>query len=246
MKNIFRTVKIMMLLVIASFSTKTLAQQGLSQKQLEKHKADYSVKTQSLGMAIKPSFFYEKKIDLNKVEEFKSVGLDLVAMGNKVGEYNFRENSLVSEVIIQGTIVAKTYHPAKNLNFHTTYKIQVDSYIKGSGASYIYVKTVSGAIGEDMFVNRSSEPKLYMGERVLMMLSKVDIAGYTQARAEGHFDKELNATSEDYVINGKYSLKANSYFDSDREFIGKLEDVSATISKIVSINDDSNFYSKKF
>ena len=57
----------------------------LTEKQLVEHKKDYAKKAENIGIAVKPEYFYKNKIDLNKVEAFKSVGLDLIKMGNKVG-----------------------------------------------------------------------------------------------------------------------------------------------------------------
>lgn len=250
MKKINR-LYVVVLTSIVFLSCKAVAQTPdngkLTKIQLEVHKKDYAKKAKDVGLIIKPEFFYKYKIDINKVKEFKAAGLDLIEMGQKVGVRNYKENSLASDIVLQGVIVEKNYNQDEEVYFHTTYKIEVKNKVKGDISSdYIYVKTVSGSIGEDRFVNRSTEPKLYLGENVLLMLNKVDVEGIEQARKEGYFEKKLNATSSDYTINGKYSLKANSFFNEHKEFMGNKNKVYSTIKNILTINDSNSFYFKKF
>ena len=238
-------------IIFILFSCKSIAQVSdgtkLSEKDKIEHKKNFSSKLKDLGMAIKPDYFYAKKINLTKINEFKKIGLDLVSMGNKVGTYNYKENVLISNLVIQGTIVEKKYHPKKELQFHTTYKIKIETVLKGNYSEpYVYVKMISGATGEDKFMRVSDEPQLFLGEKVLLMLNAVDVDEFSKAKKNGYFNKTLNATKTDYTISGKYSLKLDTYFNSHKERIGTKTEVQSLIKKIVAINQENNFYKLKF
>lgn len=230
-----------------SFSQASKEQNKLTEKQLSKHKTEYAEKVKSLGMAVKPDHFYKYKIDLNKISEFKALGLDVVALGNKAGEFSYKEYTLVSNYIVQGVVVERTYNQDKEDFFHTTYKIKVESVLKGNiTAEYIYIKTESGMIGEDSYVQSSTEPSIYLGEKVLLMLNRVDVAAVQAAKENGYFDKTLNATTNDFTINGKFTLKKETFFDSHKHYIGSKDEVFATIGQIQNINDENTFHTKKF
>jgi hypothetical protein len=251
MRLINNTLKSVTFLLFLLFSTISIAQKDqtkLSKKAMKQHKSSYATKIKSLGMAIKPEAFYRDQIDINKTEQFKSIGLDLVELGNKAGELNYKEYTLVSDVILNGVIIGRTYHEDENLYFHTTYKIKVDTVLKGSHLvnDFVFVKTVSGSIGNDTFMNSSIDPDLYIGEKVLLMLSPIDVEGFENARKNGYFEKILNATTEDFFIYGKYTLKHNYYFDNTKGLIGEKKEVCKKIQQIQEINSSHNFYSKSF
>ncbi|AXG70708.1 hypothetical protein KORDIASMS9_02954 [Kordia sp. SMS9] len=230
-----------------SFSQVSKEQSKLTGKQLAKHKAEYAAKVKALGMAVQPEYFYKLKIDINKVDEFKSVGVDLVELGNKAGEFTYKEYTLLSNYVVQGVVVERTYSQDKQDFFHTTYKIKVESSLKGGiSDEYIYVKTESGLIGEDSYVQSSTEPSIYLGEKVLLMLNRVDVAAAEAAREKGFFDKTLNATSNDFTINGKFTLKQETFFDSHKHYIGNKDEVFSNIGQVQSINKRETFHTKKF
>lgn len=230
-----------------SFSQASKEQSKLTGKQLSKHKTEYAQKVKSLGMSVKPEHFYKHKIDLNKINEFKSAGIDLVELGNKAGEFTYKEYTLVSNYIVQGVVVERTYNQDKQDFFHTTYKIKVESTLKGAiSAEYIYIKTESGLVGDDSYVQSSTEPSIFLGEKVLLMMNKVDVAAIETAKENGYFDKTLNATANDFTINGKFTLKKETFFDSHKHYVGNKDVVFSAISQIQSINDQKTFHTKKF
>ncbi len=247
-----KVVQLFLCSLVILFSAESLAQGSkgqskLTDKQQSKHKAEYAAKAKALGMAVQPEYFYKLKIDLNKVDEFKSAGVDLVELGNKAGEFTYKEYTLLSNYVVQGVVVERTYSQDKQNFFHTTYKIKVESALKGNiSQEYIYVKTESGLIGEDSYVQSSTEPNIYLGEKVLLMLNRVDVAAVEDAREKGYFDKTLNATSNDFTINGKFTLKQETFFDSHKHFIGRKDEVFSSIAQIKSINKSETFYTKKF
>jgi hypothetical protein len=233
--------------VLCSYKFAAQTPNKLSEKQILTQKKDYAEKAKSLGILVKPEYFYKYKININKISEFKSIGLDLVELGNKAGELTYKEYSLVSDAIVEGTVVERTYNQNKNAFFHTTYKIRVESVIKGSIVEdYIYIKTESGMVGDDSYVKSSTEPDIFIGEKVLFMLNKVDIESIKSAKEKGHFDKSLNAISNDFTVKGKFTLKEESFFDAHKHYIGKKDKVFSTINKIQSINDEKMFHNKKF
>lgn len=249
MKKIFLT----SLILSFFFSCKTYSQVPqkelvLSKQEIKKHKSSYQKKIKNLGIVATPQYFYKHKINVNKISEFKSLGIDLVEMSKKIGSYNYKEMALFSPVIIEGVIIGKEYDTDINSYFHTSYEVKISSLISGSTHSkdVITIKTRSGSIGEDKYVANNNEPNYFIGEKVLLMLKPVDIEGYKKDKKNGLFYYKINAKQTDFTVNDKYTFKSNLYFDRDKKMIGKKKVVITNLKKINRVNNRVLFNRESF
>ncbi|MDX9694789.1 MAG: hypothetical protein RBT49_03265 [Bacteroidales bacterium] len=79
------------------------------------------------------SVLFYNKINLNTIEEFKTMGVDLFELDNRKFEnINNREAILYSKICITGTVVDSISNPDPKSSYHTLYKIKVDKMYKGS------------------------------------------------------------------------------------------------------------------
>ena len=98
-------------------------------EELEKLYQKYRNKFLDLGFKAKGivSVLFYNKINLNTIEEFKTIGVDLFELDNREFEnINNREAILYSKVCITGTVVDSISNPNPKSNYHTLYKIKIN------------------------------------------------------------------------------------------------------------------------
>ncbi|MFT5750550.1 MAG: hypothetical protein ACI828_000932 [Flavobacteriales bacterium] len=212
------------------------------------HFKRYAQKLKSMGMVIKPDAYYQCKININKHEEFKENGLDLVKIGKGKELRGYRYYSLLSRAVVEGVVVEKTYITGADKVYHTNYKFKVLDVVKGKRlGEYINIKGQGGMLDEDTFVNVSHETNLLIGEKIMIMLYTIDIEkvqkevpDYSSGR------KNLNLSINDFLVYKKYILRENSFFDENKNFIGNKLEVYNTIKEITQTNESEPFEKVKF
>ena len=204
---------------------------------LEAYKDTYMKKYRELGFTKNiERYYYKEGINLNKYEALKALGLDLKDFDVQVRRLNYKENALISDVIVTGTIVKRTYNPNQDVYFHSDYEIKVEKVIKGENLpQIIHVKTISGPSGE-MFINTSEDPELFIGEKVLLCLDYVSINEMTKVKERNGKQYTINVSKGDLIINEKLSSKSGYLYNIAKDRIGSDKEIIEIMSKITSIN----------
>ena len=226
--------------------------QTKNEKKISEHQRNFNIKAKTLGISEYGSKdFYKLNININKIKEFKTEGIDLIALSEIISPGNYGETSLYSHAIVQGTIISKTYHPGSNNYFHTTYEIQVSNVLKGNiSQKVIELKTVSGLLDGDkeIYETALNEPSFFIGEEALFCMNIFDIQYYEEGRkySSSLIGKEFNIKPNQFIIQDKYYLKAGYFYDRLKGRIGTQEKVISTVKRITEINRVVNFDKVKF
>ncbi|OGE84962.1 MAG: hypothetical protein A2Y39_05690 [Candidatus Delongbacteria bacterium GWF2_40_14] len=102
---------------------------GMTKEELDIFKEDYM----KLEKQIYPyynigNWFYNLKIDLNKRDELKKVGVDLNRSGVPAEAKTYKENTLLSDVIVIGSIVGQEQPVGTD---RIAYAVKIDEVLKG-------------------------------------------------------------------------------------------------------------------
>lgn len=227
------------------------SQTNPDEKQLKvsNHLKSYGNKMTELGFKGNPDYFYDCKINLNKFNELKECGIDLISLSRKIGEYNYKEYSLVSPCIVKGVIQKKTYDQKASSYYHTDYTIKVNECLKSDVTigEFINVKTVTGVISQnkkDKYIIDDSEPRLYVGEEVILMLATIPQFVFDEKDQQGY---TVNAKETDYILYDKLKYKSGYYLDAHKNIIGNSKDIELLIKRINTVNGKaSNFEQIQF
>ncbi len=237
---------ILFIIVILAGISKIYSQETKKKEaQANAHMVSYETKLKELDILAYPKHFYDCKIDINKYNDLKDAGVDLVELGKKSGGYDYKEYCMLSSCIVKGKVISKEYHENNNNYFHTSYKFLVEKCLKSDYKlpETITIKTVSGPIENNRSVQTDVEPRLFLGEEVLVMLFNVsdEILNFDSS---GYYI--INADKSDYMIYEKFYQKSDIYIDSEKEIVGKASEIEKVITNLVKINKSDNFKNIKF
>jgi hypothetical protein len=175
-------------------------------------------KNKYLGLGLKAkgiiSVLFYNKINLNKIEEFKKIGIDIYELDKrKFVSMNDKEKILLSKICITGTVIdsMSVTDPEKS-NYLTLYKIQVDKMFKGNE----YYNKVPDIINFYSVVGNVMRPRA----------RHIDRIGYKVTMGLSHrftTDFELDNVS----FNSNFFLESEGFMD-----------------KFEKINDSKNFYNE--
>ncbi|MFM7428305.1 MAG: hypothetical protein ACKO1F_00215 [Flammeovirgaceae bacterium] len=217
----------------------------IAQENDKESRAVYKKSFESMKFIGNSDYFFDRKVNLMKSAEFKTLGIDLNALAKKAGGLSFNENLLMRDLVILGTISGREYDTNPQAYYHTKYTVDIDQVIKGRlSKSRITVVSVSGALGVDSYMNVSGETSLFLGEKVILCLNNVDVKRMKTAKANGTLQKEINIEGTEFDVIDKYPLKAGYVFDVYNKKVGTLNEVKIIAKKIESINDSENFVSR--
>lgn len=141
----------------------------------QKYKKQYSnLGLKSRGMV---SVLFYNKINLNAIEDFKTLGVDLFELDKRQFEgMNNKERILDSKICITGTVVDSISNPDPKSSYHTLWKIKVDKMYKGSEyykkiPEIINYYSPVGKVGNSEIVMRPKAQIIeHIGERVCLGL----------------------------------------------------------------------------
>jgi len=236
---------------------------GLTKSGLAKHKQEYETKAKKQGIDSKIPLRYAAKVNLNALEEFKKIGIELVEMSHKYkGDFNYKENSLKSQVVIHGEVLKLEYELNEKCVYHSKYYIKVKEVLKGLDFFEILPDTVMALIGtgeityqdKKDFVYYPSETQLNKGDEVILFLTKEYIRLQIEDKGGRIFpDYIFKPTTfykfDDLIIKDGFVLPSDFLYGGENPKSQqpiKAEAIMDTIKMIDKINANKNFYKLKF
>jgi len=201
------------------------------------HKQNYFKKAEKLGIGYKnPDVFYQFKVNLNKIDELKAESIDIIEMTKKIGYYDYKESTLVSDIVVIGTIIKREYDSDENSYFHSIYTLQVKETLKGKKLpETLIIKQRSGVVGE-LYLSDNNESPLNIGENVLIYLRYIPEA-YQNI---GDLDEST------FYVENKFTIKSDYVFDKFKTKVGQIDSIKNKVNNINTINNSDEFYNTTF
>jgi len=276
MKNITKTIitAVLLLLTVGLFaqedSTKVIVKDaqgistGMTQKEFDLFKKDYFRKMDKLGMFkfTKPSKVVidlseddkqirlnnalNYKINLNAVQEYNNIGIDIVKMARedflKTGEQDLEKKLFTQDIIVTGEVIDSLIiiNSKPSMCLNSVFKMKVDELIKGQ-------ELFNGMV-PDTLVYYSSEgtPGLLPGvqakigqKQIFMFQSNFKIYSKMKATIKYHTTPELKNYSTNFY--DKTVLMGSMRLD-----IEQLPEVRKRVNQIQAINKSADFYRRKY
>jgi hypothetical protein len=238
-KKILRSAYLLIVLLCILFTGYTQPRDTLVIKNGTINLVNYRAKHQKLQLRKDISYYTDRKINLDKINEFKKAGVDLQALDKKWGRaFTYKETVLLADVIVEGKVIAKRFNTQKDVVFHSEYDVRVTKALKGGppAGSVVTIKCRSGMVEGGQYLDQVGEIRLQVGENVLLYLNPVPVHVFEKAKQNGENFGTLNATAAHFEIKDKFILKDAYVFDTDSKKVGKQATVEADILTIHSIN----------
>ncbi|MDA3886724.1 MAG: hypothetical protein PF638_14115 [Candidatus Delongbacteria bacterium] len=241
---------------------------GKTKEELTKFKLDYTHKFVKLFPNFRESakdWFFDNKINLNKIVEFEKNGLYLKKLIAQQGT-SYQRNTLFSDIIVTGKVVELI---KKGETFVPRYKFEIEQIINGSEVfkeflgeipKYIYFVAFFGvSIEDESFINKKGiyflEVEEYTKSNMLfhklpystvmvyndsLMCHKRDFYKFDTAYKYKHGKLELSKMQKD----NNYGEKYLRWYDECKT--GSWNETIENIKKTLKINDDKNFYNRTY
>ncbi len=186
-------------------------------------------------------FFAELGLKKNVLDSLKAKNIDLVHELYTGGNLSINGLAALSDCIVVGKIIKKTYDSSEKAFFHTNVYVLVNEYIKGySNSEEIIVMQISGPY-KDGGTAVAGEPQFDINENVLLFLSNL---GYNdrllnlRGKNEQIYNHEIKKGDKNFLLtsnmNGKVIIKDGSLYLHDN-YIGSLNDTIFKINKILDL-----------
>jgi len=223
---------------------------GMTKDELQKFKQDYDKLDKKMFPNTRTTMLYDAKIDLNKYEELKNLGVDLKRSGAPIEAKSYKDNTLYREIVVIGKTIGK-----EKVTGADTFKIEIIEVLKGVDIlkfklgevpkyfNYLDPFTpepIIGKIGmyfwgfaEDIDVNNRRWIQQVTGSTLIMLN---DTTVIYERLAE-------------YVNRKPFSPGGkNPAFVYSDDFKRKLswDEVVQNVRDILKVNDAENFYKKTF
>lgn len=239
-----------------------------TEDEFKKFKNEYSKKFVELFPNFRENlyeYFFDRKINLNKIDEFKNNGLNL-QKSKHASEVDYMENSLKSHVIVTGKIVDLIQ---KDESFVPRYKLEIDQIVKGAEIiekylgeipKYIYFIAFFGvSVDNESVLNKKGIYFLYidteaMKQSLFLKRPYSTVIAYNDSIVCYEQDRHKFDTAFKYK-HGKLELskmeKDNNYGEKYQKWydeckIGSWDKTIENIKNIQKINDDINFYKRSY
>lgn len=241
---------------------------GKTKDELKKFEEDYAnLKSKILPMS-RSTMLFDYRIDLNKYDEFKKLGVDLKNSGAPNEATIYKENALYSDIILVGKTLEED-----TIFGYDMFKIEIYEVIKGADIfkeklneipetfHYIGEKDVVGQTDPVIgikgiyffsFAKRINKDRTWVQKRpestILLLDDNKAIyeKGY-QAHLDAIWYRNAIEQNKDLSESKKKAFerwaKAN---DNKGKIKESFEDVINNIKKIIEVNDSQNFYKKNF
>ncbi|MBU4485957.1 MAG: hypothetical protein KKD38_03440 [Candidatus Delongbacteria bacterium] len=239
---------------------------GKTKEELAKFKQDYTLEFKELFPNFRESakdWFFDNKINLNKIVEFEKNGLYLKNLIDQQGT-SYQRNTLFSDIILTGKVVELI---KRDETFVPRYKFEIEQIINGSEVfkeflgeipKYIYFVAFFGvSIEDESFINKKGiyflEVEEYTKSNMLfhklpystvmvyndsLMCYKRDFYKFDTAFKYLHGKKKLSQMQ----IDNNYAEKYLRWFEECK--IGSWDGTVEGIRKILEINDSKNFFNR--
>jgi len=223
---------------------------GMTKDELQKFKEDYNKLDKKMFPNTRTTMLYDAKVDLNRYEELKKLGVDLKRSGAPTEAKFYKENAIYRDIVVIG----KTIGPEK-VTGANTFKIEIIEVLKGAeilkyklGEVPKYFnyfdpftpEPIIGKIGmyfwgfaEDIDINNRRFIQQVTGS-TLIMLNDTTV---------------IYERLSEYVHRKPFSPggKSPAFVYSD-DFKKRLswDEVVQNVRDILKVNDTENFYKKIF
>lgn len=92
----------------------------------------YKSKAEEIGILdTKIKLFFDAKLDLNKLESYNNLGLNLIESSKFVNGFPFDLSLLISSHAINGEVIDIEYNSDTNAMYHTTIRVKVKEMLRG-------------------------------------------------------------------------------------------------------------------
>ncbi len=218
----------------------------MTHDQITRHRDAIFEQYRKMGHTHGYQIWYNRHVLPSKYQELKRMGM----LKQRGQLYSHRDAAVESEVIVIGRVRKFVYHPDRSDYFHTSIIVVVDEWLRddfGLNKKYdeVEVKYVSGPIEGGTTISASHEPRLHIGEKLLLFLSRDGYVGQLVWNRQ-----EYNYSKEDFVPNvfvsagagDKYLIEGTDVVIGNNWERLSLEQVKADIATIVRILDVQSFY----
>lgn len=214
---------------------------SLSTEQLFAHRERLLKEFQELGLTHGYKMLYNRHVHPSKWLELRRIG---AAGKDSYGSY--KSFAVKSEVVVIGRVRKIMYHPEKSHRYRTSIVVLVDEWLRDDfGLSYdfneVIIKQISGPIEGGKWVSVSVEQTYYIGEKLLLFLSRDGYVGNLVWNIK-------NYNKKDFITNAFSPMGLGNKFviDGSEVFTGgarmDLDQIRADIEEVVRILDVAHFY----
>ncbi len=215
---------------------------SMSRDQRDRHRDAILEQYRKMGYTHGYQACYNRHILPSKRNELKKIGM----LRQPGQQYSFRDHALISEVVVIGRVRKLVYHPKQSDFFHTSIHVVVDEWLRDDfqlSKKYdeVVIKYRSGPIEGGSSLGASLEPRLQIGEKLVLFLSR---DGYVSELVwhSRHYSRD------DFIPNVFVAMGAGQKFviEGPNVIIGRervsLDRVRTDIARIVRILDVQNFH----
>jgi len=239
---------------------------GLSKKGLENFKQNYMNFKAKILPNSNSDMLYNFKVDLNKYDEFKTLGVDLKRSGVSNEATTYLENTLYSDIVVLGMIVGTEIVAGSDT---PKYKIKIDEILKGkeilqAKLGYIpeYIHFISG-FASGYWVSDDNQPVLnhkgiyflwnarkFNKNKMFFQRNGFSTILYSEKYGIIYEKNYEDVNTLDWLQNKKDKsdnfIKTQEELENAIESNTKWENVVSKIKEIIRLNDSINFYKKIF
>ncbi len=220
----------------------------MTSEQRARHRDGIIEQYKKKGFTSGYEMFYNRHIHPSKWDDLQKVGvIKKLSNGQK---FTYKDDALISEVIVIGRVRKLVYHPSKSNYFHTSIIVLVDEWLRddfnlNKRYNEIVIKYVTGPSEGGHWISASHEPPLHIGEKLLLFLSRDGYIGDLVWNG-GHY----SYSKDDFIPNAFVAMGSGRIFSINESdvIIGpngayvSLKQIRADINAIVKILDVQNFY----
>lgn len=227
---------------------------------LKMHYESYKNKYLKLGLASKHKIpqLYKSRINLDAIEKFKTIGIDLyeLSKNNYSGLHGLPLNStiLLSQVIVLGTVVDSLNYPYYDVTYHDSYVIKVDKFLKGQDyyetlPDYIQIFTregkKQGKDGEILkpFITPPKTRGYEINKQYVFILGKPFYFNQYDDYKKNVLDRtKEKLTERDIYLKKIFEPTSFEYISRNINHLDSIKDI---IQKEEEINDTRNFFKRE-
>ena len=227
---------------------------GLTKNELEQFKENYfSQFKQGTRDAVK-YWNYCYKVDLNKYDELKKVGIDLKKAGSFAESKTYKENTIYSHIIIIGKTISQRKNDYEMIN-----KLEIDSIIKGKNILFNKFGEIPKSLDYPSQPNVVGETQPVIGIKAVYFLafphpeSRIGKKYWIMRRPESTILclNDINVLIKESIYNpdsndySKYKSLAEEGV-SNKYILDNFNTLISIMKQIIDINDAENFYKKNW
>ncbi len=230
------------------------------QDKLKMHYESYKQKYFKLGLGSIDDIplLYKSRVNLDAIEKFKSIGIDLynLSHNNYSGRHGLplKPTLLFSQVVVLGTVVDSLNYPFYDVTYHDSYVIKVDKFLKGQDyyktlPDYIQIFTregkKQGKDGEILkpFITPPKTRGYEINKQYVFILGKPFYFNQYDDYKKNVLDRKDKKLSErDNYLKKLFEPTSFEYISRN---IDQLDSIQIFLQEIKQINDTKNFFKRE-